>query len=216
METTTSYICGLSIRLTYIFSTHFAEARNLYKDAFFFNFSLLATCKGIQDSLRFWNPRFGFRIPCQDSGFYALDFGFFVRILDFTLWIPDFLSGFRILRFGFRIPCQDSGFYALDSGFLVRILDFTLWIPDFLSGFWILRFGFRISCQWNLDSGFQSLVGLRILQAKISRIPLHEATLRSLLHNQRRCCRMYCKVLSFEQLFVSILLLLKWLCKRTD
>ena len=39
--------------------------------------------------------------------------------------------------------------------------------------------GFRISgtsmdsslCRWNLDSGFQSLVGLRIPQAKISRIP---------------------------------------------
>ena len=33
-------LCGLSIRLTHIFSTHFAEARNLCKDAFisFFHF----------------------------------------------------------------------------------------------------------------------------------------------------------------------------------
>ena len=30
--------------------------------------------------------------------------------------------------------------------------------------------GFRVLCQQNLDSGFQSLVGLRISQAKISRM----------------------------------------------
>ena len=53
-------------------------------------------------------------------------------------------------------------------------------------GLWILRSrnqipgsGFRIVCQWNLDSGFQSLVGFqipsdvfRIPQAKISWIPV--------------------------------------------
>ena len=55
----------------------------------------------------------------------------------------------------------DSGFHAVDSGF--QVLDSSL-------------------CHWNLDSGFQPLVGFpipyaefRIPQAKISRIPLHGA-----------------------------------------
>ena len=34
-------------------------------------------------------------------------------------------------------------------------------------GFWIPRHGFRILCQWNLDSGFQSLVGFRIPKPRI-------------------------------------------------
>ena len=42
------------------------------------------------------------------------------------------------------------------------------WIP--LSGFQIPGTGFRILCQWNLDSGFQSLVGFRIPSA-VFRIP---------------------------------------------
>ena len=36
------------------------------------------------------------------------------------------------------------------------------------SGFQVLNSSL---CQWNLDSGFQSLVGSRIPRAKISRIP---------------------------------------------
>ena len=46
----------------------------------------------------------------------------------------------------------DSGFHAVDR-------------------FRIQGTGFRILCQWKLDSGFQSLVGLQIPQAKISQIP---------------------------------------------
>ena len=46
----------------------------------------------------------------------------------------------------------DSGFHAVDR-------------------FRIQGTGFRILCQWKLDSGFQSLVGFRIPQAKISQIP---------------------------------------------
>ena len=44
---------------------------------------------------------------------------------------------------------MDSGFHAVDSGF-------QYWIPD--------------SCQWNLDSGFESLVGFWIPYA-VFRIP---------------------------------------------
>ena len=39
-----------------------------------------------------------------------------------------------------------------------KILDPTPWIPD------------SSICQWNLDSGFKTLVGFRIPQAKFSRI----------------------------------------------
>ena len=42
---------------------------------------------------------------------------------------------------------------ALDSGFDAWIPDFRKWIPVFISGI--------------LDSGFQSIVGFRILQTKI-------------------------------------------------
>ena len=36
------------------------------------------------------------------------------------------------------------------------------WIPH--RGFWIQGTGFRILCHWNVDSGFQSVVGFRILE----------------------------------------------------
>ena len=44
----------------------------------------------------------------------------------------------------------------------------VVWIPR--HGFRISRTGFRMPCHWNLDSGFQSLVRLRILWA-VFRIP---------------------------------------------
>ena len=49
------------------------------------------------------------------------------------------------------------------------------WIAH--GGFWIQGTGFRILCHWNVDSGFQSVVGFRILelnsafQLSKSRIP---------------------------------------------
>ena len=47
----------------------------------------------------------------------------------------------------------DSGFHAVDSGF--QVLDSSPF-------YWIFFFSFYFICHWNLDSGFQSLVGVRI------------------------------------------------------
>ena len=57
-----------------------------------------------------------------------------------------------------------------------------LWIP--CCGFRTSGTGLRISWQWNLDYRFQSLVGFRIPQAKISRIP--ETGLSSILLTRRK------------------------------
>ena len=57
-----------------------------------------------------------------------------------------------------------------------------LWIP--CCGFRTSGTGLRISWQWNLDYRFQSLVGFRIPQAKISRIP--ETGLPSILLTRRK------------------------------
>ena len=59
---------------------------------------------------------------------------------------------------------------GLIFGIFVPIL-FAIWkkIQNSL-GFWIPRSGFRILCQYNLDSGFQSLVGFRFPWA-VHRIP---------------------------------------------
>ena len=57
-----------------------------------------------------------------------------------------------------------------------------MWIP--CCGFQTSGTGLRISWQWNLDYRFQSLVGFRIPQAKISRIP--ETGLRSILLTRRK------------------------------
>ena len=57
-----------------------------------------------------------------------------------------------------------------------------LWIP--CCGFRTSGTGLRISWQWNLDYRFQSLVGFRIPQAKISQIP--ETGLPSILLTRRK------------------------------
>ena len=56
--------------------------------------TIFASSKGIQDSLGFWIPRQGFRIP--GTGFQSLS-------VELEFWIP-IVSGFRIPWAVFRIP----------------------------------------------------------------------------------------------------------------
>ena len=61
---------------------------------------LFAPCKGIQDSLVFWIPRHGFRIPATGFHYLSVERGFWIPIVN---GIPDFF----ILSFPgvvFRIP----------------------------------------------------------------------------------------------------------------
>ena len=100
-------------------------------------------CKGSQNSLGVWVPRLGFRI--SGTGFHSL-------LVELEFWIP-------IVR---EIPDSLSS-KPQDSGFQSKNL--------LNSGFHQHKFPcFRILCQRKLDSGFQSLVGLRILWA-IFRFP---------------------------------------------
>ena len=87
-----------------------------------------------------------------DSGFHAVDSGL------------QSLVGFRIPWAVFRIPepvIPDSTDKNSRILKFKRIQDsLECWIPR--CGFRIPGTGLRIPCQWNLDSGFQSLVGFRI------------------------------------------------------
>ena len=51
--------------------------------------SLLAQCKGIQDSLGFWIPRCGYRIPGTGFQSFSMELGFWIPIVG---GIPDSLS----------------------------------------------------------------------------------------------------------------------------
>ena len=90
--------------------------RKTYQVLFF------APCKGIQDSLEFWFPCRGFRIPI--TGF---------KIFFSETWIPD-SSCSRILDSYNSIPdskAQDSGFHKQKfRGF--RNLDFLTWGDVFI------------------------------------------------------------------------------------
>ena len=98
---------------------------------------------------------------------------------EFSLWFKflETLEGATVFA-----PCkgiQDRlGFWILDS---------ALWTLD-----WTLRFGFRIPvigfrilCQWNLDSGYQSLVGFRIpwVVFRIAKPRIPDYTRKYFLHS---------------------------------
>ena len=72
----------------------------------------VAPCKGIQDSLRFWIPHRGFRIPGTEFQYLSVELGFWIPVVT---GIPNSLScnsGFQ--RTGFRMP-QTKFSRILDS-----------------------------------------------------------------------------------------------------
>ena len=79
-----------------------------------------------------------------------------------------------------RAPLERDRERRLETSQIQNSLE--LWIP--CCGFRTSGTGLRISWQWNLDYRFQSLVGFRIPQAKISRIP--ETGLPSILLTRRK------------------------------
>ena len=79
-----------------------------------------------------------------------------------------------------RAPLERDRERRLGTSQIQNSLEF--WIP--CCGFQTSGTGLRISWQWNLDCRFQSLVGFRIPQAKIYRIP--ETGLPSILLTRRK------------------------------
>ena len=62
----------------------------------------LVQCKGIQDTLGFWIPRRGFRIPITGSRSFSVELGFWIRI------VSGILDSYTCIP---NSKAQDSGFH---------------------------------------------------------------------------------------------------------
>ena len=62
----------------------------------------------------------------------------------------------------FKMKREETSYKDLSSDERESKKSLGFWIPH--RGFWIQGTGFRILCHWNVDSGFQSVVGFRILE----------------------------------------------------
>ena len=79
------------------------------------NYNLFAPCKVIQDSLGFWNPHGGFRIPDTGFQYLSVDLGFWILIVS---WVPNSLSCIPDSK------TQNSGFHKKnfpDSGMRIPL-----------------------------------------------------------------------------------------------
>ena len=97
-------------------------------------------CKGIQGSLGFWNPRWGFRIPGTGFPYLSVELGFWIPIVssipDSLGCIPDSIS--KIFRdSGIRIPLHGA-----ISLFLFLTLNV---LKPMFSSFYVAREYYRFS-----------------------------------------------------------------------